>query len=161
MREALLIARREYLARVLSKAFLLTTLLLPLFMGMIMGGSILAATLIGGDKHLVVASDDATLANAVKMELVRKDPKRGVDIVAPATEANREDLIRRVGTKELDGYLWLVAKPDDPIPEATYTSRSAADFFTAGGLQGAINKAALRVEIAKRGLGIQTRRNRC
>src|SRR6478735_7882718 len=111
MREALLIARREYLARVLSKAFLLTTLLLPLFMGMIMGGSILAATLIGGDKHIVVASDDATLANAVKMELVRKDPKRGVDIVAPASEANREDLIRRVGNKELDGYLWLVAKP--------------------------------------------------
>jgi hypothetical protein len=51
-----------YLAQVLSKAFLLTTLLLPLFMGMIMGRSILAATLIGGDKHLVVASDDATLA---------------------------------------------------------------------------------------------------
>ena len=152
MREALLIARREYLARVLSKAFLLTTLLLPLFMGMIMGGSILAATLIGGDNHLVVASDDATLANAVKMELVRKDPKRSVDVVSPATAANREDLIRRVGAKELDGYLWLVAKPGDPIPAAMYTSRSAADFFTAGGLQGAVNKAALRVEIARRGL---------
>ena len=155
MREALLIARREYMARVLSKAFLLTTLLLPLFMGMIMGGSILAATLMGGDKHLVVASDDTTLANAVKMELVRKDPKRAVDVLVPANEANREDLIRRVGAKDLDGYLWLVARRDEPIPEATYTSRSAADFFTAGGLQAAINKAALRVEIAKKGLGVQ------
>src|SRR4051794_3578913 len=131
MREALLIARREYLARVLSKAFLLTTLLLPLFMGMIMGGSILAATLMGGDKHLVVASDDAALANAVKMELVRKDPKRAVDVLVPASDENREDLIRRVGAKDLDGYLWLVARPDDPIPQATYISRSAADFFTA------------------------------
>ena len=40
MREVLLIARREYLERVRSRAFLLMTILFPLMTGLLIGGSV-------------------------------------------------------------------------------------------------------------------------
>ncbi len=42
MREVLLIARREYLERVRSRAFLMMTILFPIFIGLLVGGSIVA-----------------------------------------------------------------------------------------------------------------------
>jgi hypothetical protein len=40
MHEVLLIARREYLERVRSRAFLMMTILFPLFIGLLIGGSV-------------------------------------------------------------------------------------------------------------------------
>jgi hypothetical protein len=78
------------------------------------------------------------------MELVRKDPKRGVDI-GSSDRGNREDLVRRVAAKELDGYLWLVAKPDDQFRRRRIP-HARRRIFTAGGLQGAIKPlCALRL----------------
>ncbi len=153
MREALLIARREYLERVRSKAFLLTTLLMPLFMVITMGGSILASMNSGGGKHIIVASPDSAFATATVAELNRSG-KNGlkVDLMTPAAQADLQKLIRRVDAKELDGVLWLQETPAGHAPDARYFSRSSADVFTASQLQPAISRASMRVRLKQEGL---------
>ena len=97
MREALLIARREYLERIRSKAFRISTVLIPLFFALIFGVGALSGKLSGGARHIVVASNDPLLAESERAELmaadnaaaeVRKDPssRLTVDVKAPLTE---------------------------------------------------------------------------
>ena len=69
MREVLLIARREYLERVRSRAFLMMTILFPLMIGLLIGGSIFAGKLGSGVKDIAIASNDAALARAVAAEM--------------------------------------------------------------------------------------------
>ena len=54
MREALLIARREYVERIRSKAFRVSTLLIPIIFGLIFSIAAFSAKLTGGPKHLCV-----------------------------------------------------------------------------------------------------------
>jgi ABC-2 type transport system permease protein len=108
MREALLVAKREYLERIRSKAFLFMTIAFPLLMSLSFGGSLLASKLGSGHKHIVVASNDAALAQAVVAELnSKKDSQQTTDLLAPATEDDRAALTKRVDAKDIDGYLWL------------------------------------------------------
>ncbi|MBW4027121.1 MAG: ABC transporter permease [Acidobacteria bacterium] len=153
MHSALLIAKREYLERVRSKAFLLTTILLPLFMGGIMAGSIFAASKGGGLKHLAIASNDAGLAAAVKAQVQKGDNHpESVMVVAPATEADRQELVRQVDARTLDGYLWLDLKPGKSVPQAIYASRTSADVFSVSRLQDAVSQALMRQQLAARGM---------
>ena len=69
MREVLLIARREYLERVQSRAFLMMTILFPLFIGLMVGGSFLAGKLSSGAKNIAIASNDPVLAREVAAEM--------------------------------------------------------------------------------------------
>ncbi len=152
MREALLIAKREYLERIRSKAFLFMTIAFPLLISLSMGGSYFASQLGGGAKHVVIASNDAAFAQSVVAEM-GKGKNRGdqVDILAPATDADRAKLTSRVDRKTLDGYLWLDTHADGTTPDAAYVSRSSADLFMAGGLQDAVNRALTRQQLVKRG----------
>lgn len=153
MREALLVAKREYLERIRSKAFLFMTIAFPLLMSLSFGGSLLASKLGSGHKHIVVASNDAALAQAVVAELnSKKDSQQTTDLLAPATEDDRAALTKRVDAKDIDGYLWLQTQPNSVMPEATYVSRGSADLFTASGLESAVNRAVMREQLTKRGL---------
>ena len=69
MHEVLLIARREYLERVRSRAFLMMTILFPVFIGLMIGGSIFAGKLSSGVKEIAIASNDAVLAREVAAEM--------------------------------------------------------------------------------------------
>jgi ABC-2 type transport system permease protein len=153
MHEALLIARREYLERVRSKAFLFMTIAFPLLMSLSFGGSFLASKLGGGHKHIVVASNDAALAQSVAAELnAKKNSQQTTDLLAPATEADHAALTKRVDSKDIDGYLWLQVTPGTVLPDTTYVSRGSADLFTASGLESAVNRAMMREQLTKRGL---------
>lgn len=153
MREALLIAKREYLERVRSKAFLFMTIVFPLLIAMMMGGGFFAARLSGGPKHIAIASNDPALAQSVADERAKKkNSKDTFDVVAPVTEDERATLTQRVDSKQLDGYLWLQSKPGGDVPDAAYVSRSSADVFTAAGLQEAVNRALMRQELKQKGL---------
>jgi ABC-2 type transport system permease protein len=162
MREALLIARREYLERIRSKAFRISTVLIPLFFSLIFGAGALSGKLSGGTRHIVVASNDPVLAESVRAELMaaenaaaetRKDPSSRliVDVKAPLTESELAALNSEVESKEIDGYLWLNLAPGTTRLEATYTSRGSADFVGRGRMQDAIGHALVREELVKRG----------
>jgi ABC-2 type transport system permease protein len=155
MREAWLIARREYLERIRSRAFRISTVLIPVIFAMIFGIGALGGKLHGGPGRIVVASDDPVLAESVRAELmtaaigVRSSTLRA-DVLAPVTEGALTALNTKVESKAIDGYLWLSKKPGAPL-EATYTSRQSADFVRKDTMKDAIGHALVREELVKRG----------
>jgi ABC-2 type transport system permease protein len=153
MREVLLIARREYLERVRSRAFLMMTILFPLMIGLLLGGSIFAGKLGSGVKDIAIASNDAALARAVAAEM-QSEPAQGtpLEVVAPASDAQRAALNRRVEDKALDGYLWLEEKPGAEAPEVSFISRSAGDLFSLGGIESAVDHGLERERLVQHGV---------
>jgi ABC-2 type transport system permease protein len=163
MREALLIARREYLERIRSKAFRISTVLIPLFFSLIFGAGALSGKLSGaGARHIVVASNDPLLAESERAELVvaanaadeaRRKPssRMTIEVKAPLNEDELAALNAEVESKQIDGYLWLNLKPGTTRLEATYTSGGSADFVGRGRMQDAIGHALVREELVKRG----------
>src|SRR3984957_4615004 len=152
MREALLIARREYLERIRSRAFRVSTVLIPAVFGLIFGLGALSGKLGGGSGHLVVASNDAVLAESVRAELAsaRRSSATRIDVSAPVTESELAALNPEVESKVIDGYVWLNVQPGTQV-EATYTSRGSADFAGRDRMQDAIGHALVREELEKRG----------
>ncbi len=150
MHEVLLIARREYLERVRSRAFLMMTILFPLFIGLMIGGSIFAGKLSSGVKEIAIASNDAVLARevAAEVEAVRGRPP---GVVTPASDAQRAELNQRVESKALDGYLWLEQAAGATSPKVSFVSRSAGNLFSLGGMQSAIDRGIERAELLRHG----------
>jgi ABC-2 type transport system permease protein len=162
MREALLIARREYLERIRSKAFRISTVLIPLFFAVIFGVGALSGKFSGGPRRVLVVSNDPQLAESERAELIaadnaaaetRKDPssRLTVDVKAPLTEGDLAALNAEVESKQIDGYLWLNLRPGTTRLEATYTSRGSADFVGKDRMQDSIGHALVREELVKRG----------
>lgn len=152
MRDALLIAKREYLEQVKSRTFKLTTVLIPLIFAVIIAIFFFTNKNSGVGKHLTIASNDTVLANDVRDRILEdKAAKTTVDVVAPAAPADRETLRQKVETKQLDGFLWLEAEPG-ATPKATYESRSAADFVTTERIRSAVNPAVMQERLRSKGL---------
>jgi ABC-2 type transport system permease protein len=153
MREVLLIARREYLERVRSRAFLMMTILFPLMIGLLLGGSIFAGKLGTGVKDIAIASNDPALARAVAAEM-QSEPAQDtpLEVIAPASDAQRAELNRRVEDKALDGYLWLEQKPGAAAPEVSFISRSAGDLFSLRGIESAVDHGLERERLVQHGV---------
>jgi ABC-2 type transport system permease protein len=153
MHEALLIARREYVERIRSRAFRISTLLIPLAFAFIFGIGALSGKLTSGPKHIAVASNDAVLAESERAELLAagKDAQVTVEVRAPITEPELATLNADVDNKRLDGYLWLEVRPGTRQLEAAYASRGSADFLGKGRMQDSIGHALVREELMKRG----------
>jgi ABC-2 type transport system permease protein len=167
MHNILLMAKREYVERVGSKAFRVTTLLVPLAFAAILGIGALSSRLGGGPKHVLVASNDPVLANSVAAELNGGEDGSGRTVVSgrgsdksprdvtAMTLTSSDGLVelnRRVDNKEIDGYLWLDVKPGAAHPEATFASRSSTNLGGQSHLQNAIGHALVREELRKRGV---------
>lgn len=151
-RNVLLIARREYLEKIRGRAFRLSTVLVPVLMVLLMGGSLLTTRNLGVGKHIVIAAPSPALAAAVRNQLLaEKSAKLTVDIDAPATEQGRAGLSQQVRSKAIDGYLWIEMHEGDS-PSATFVSGSAGDSITAARLESALNDALLRQRLADSGI---------
>jgi ABC-2 type transport system permease protein len=152
MRDIFLIAKREYLEQVKGRAFKVTTILIPLVFAALIFIMTLAGKNSGVGKHIVVASNDAALAARVRDQVLEdKDAKATVDIVAPATAADHQDLLQKVDQKQLDGFLWIDASTPGDM-KAKFESRSSGDFATESRLQSALNHALVAQRLAARGL---------
>jgi ABC-2 type transport system permease protein len=153
MHEVWLIARREYLERVRSRAFLMMTILFPLFIGLMVGGSIFAGKLSSGAKKIAIASNDGVLAREVAAEMQPpSSTAKPPEVIAPATDAERAVLNRRVENKTLDGYLWLEKKAGASAPAATFVSRSSGDLFSLGAIESAVNHGVEREQLIQHGV---------
>ena len=166
MREALLIAKREYVERVRSKAFRISTVLIPLVFAGIFGIGAFSGRMASGTRNIVVASNDPVLAQCTRTELLRvrtrKDDARDqqntppaqlhVEIKSPVADSDLAVLNKQVESKAMDGYLWLRVQPGQPVPDATYVSRGSADFIGADKMQGAIRDALVREALMNHGL---------
>jgi ABC-2 type transport system permease protein len=168
MRKVLLIIRREYLVRVRTKAFVIFTVLMPLFVGavFVLPGRLMMRG--SGTKHIAIVTADRVLANSMEAELsgarsaddddeapptqTNKAAKPAFDIsvLTTPTEALRQQLTTQVRDGSLDGFTWI--DPDAVSNrKATYYSRNAGDFIDAALISRALRFALSQRELASHG----------
>ncbi|MDE3199332.1 MAG: ABC transporter permease [Acidobacteriota bacterium] len=152
MRNLLLVAKREYLEQVRGRAFKLTTFGLPAIFAVIIAIGYFSSLGIGSGRHLAIASDDPALAQLLRSRILgQKDSKATVDVIAPATPADRQQLVDKLRAKSLDGVLW-VEDSASAQPKATYMAPSAGDFLMNARLESALNKALVDEHLIKGGM---------
>src|SRR5262249_39039335 len=160
MSNALLIAKREYVERVRSKAFLFMTLFIPALMfAVTVLPTMLAMRMSGGTKHLVVAANDRRTAELIRRQL-QKPPedsaknggmgeskpigsKYEIDLETNVSEAQRAALTEKVRTKQLDGVIWAT---DDALAanKVPFVSRDVSNLADLEILNRSLNRAVSR-----------------
>ena len=155
MHNVWLIAKREYLERIRTKAFLVMTVLIPLLMIGGIVGTAIAGRSQQSNSHIAVVSPSLDLAQDLQKELEHgKNSKMLVDVISPAAADTRTVLDSELSNKQLDGYLWIVAaKSADARPTFTYTPRSRADIVTRGTIVDALSTVLTREGLAHKGMG--------
>ena len=147
----LLIAKREYLERVRTKAFMITTLLIPALMG---GGilfSVLKSRSSKPASHIALVARDTELALDLQNELEHgKDSAMKVDVISPPIASTRQSLIDEAVDKQIDGFLWVEIV--NKAPRATYTSITNADISTTQTINGALRRVTMRQDLKHRGV---------
>lgn len=166
MHNTWLIIRREYLERVRSKAFVVFTVLIPLFMyAVIILPSKLMTMKPSGVRHVAIVSDNDALAKQVATEIGENKedksapksddviaPKYTVEVETPLSDSTREKLNARIDAGTLDGFIWL---PDDVMStrKFTYYTKNASDFVETETMRNAVRLAITRSAMAKAGVG--------
>lgn len=147
----LLIAKREYLERVRTKSFLVTTMLIPLLMG---GGILFSVVKSRHSKaasHIAVVAADTDLALAMQDELEHgRDSAMEVDVISPPTGNTRQAVVDETVEKQIDGFLWIDV--DKGKAKATYTSISSADISTTQTIESALRRAIVREGMQRKGV---------
>jgi ABC-2 type transport system permease protein len=158
----MLIIGREYLVRVRTRAFLIFTVLMPLFVG---GIVMLPSKLMmqaPSTRRVVIVAADPLLANAVGVELAAfhlsgeevetaesakpARPEFDVSLESAPSETLRHQLTGKLLQGRLDGVAWIDANVAT-TRKATYYSRNASDIM-ASSLVG----RALRIALSQRQL---------
>ncbi len=152
MRNVVLVARREYLEQIRGRAFRVSTILVPLLFAVVIGVAYLSGRGSGVGKHVIVAAPSVALADSIRNQVMRdKDARTTVDVIAPATPADRPALVDKVKSKLVDGLLWIDVAPNGTTT-ASYTSQSSGDIVVAGRLENALNHAIAMERMTARGM---------
>jgi ABC-2 type transport system permease protein len=151
-----LIARREYLERIKTKAFLIATILIPVLLGGLGFGSGFLAQRTKASAHIAILSSDPVFAADLKQELEQgKDSNMRVDL-EPRTDAAlaRVNAALKDSNKQFAGYLQVVP-PAEPgaRPRFVYRGRSASDIGTDTALKQSIKAVLTRERLTGRGMG--------
>jgi ABC-2 type transport system permease protein len=149
-----LIAKREYLERIRTKAFLLATILIPLMMGGFVFGSGYLASRAESSAHLAIVSSDTQFAADLKQQLqTGKHSHMTVDLLAPS-DAVHTTLDQQLKDKgDLTGYLWVTpAAHPNTRPTFVYVPRSAGDISTEETLSTAIKNVLTRESLTHQGM---------
>jgi ABC-2 type transport system permease protein len=154
LRNTLLVTKREYLERVRSKVFRITTVLVPVGVGAIgllagMGGKRLDQ----GVRQLAIVSNQPQLAADVQAVLKESEhPPQSVEVFAPGTDADLTALNQAVEHHRIGGYLMLDREPGEARPQATWVSGSATDFVGRDEMKTAVTDALVREQLTSRGM---------
>jgi ABC-2 type transport system permease protein len=168
-----LVAKREYLETVRTKAFMIMTILAPVFM---FGVSVMPTLLISNVKaekaKIMIVASQAEYGQAVKDRLENPpEPKKPNDIdklkknneesdkrqtfdvqlSSDLSETAKNNLLAKLDSKELDGILWL---DDNAISEhkAQYFAREANNFNLLGTLQNRVRDAVIHKSLTVKGM---------
>ncbi len=153
MHNTWLIARREYLERIRTKAFLVATILIPLLMGGFVFGSAVLARKTRSTSHLVVVSRDTQLALDLKDQLAQgKGSGMTVETMSPG-DSVRDTLDGELDDRSIDGYVWITpgSSPNER-PTFDYKPRSKADIATSSILSEALRTVLMRERLTHQGM---------
>ncbi len=173
MHNTWLIIQREYLERIRSKAFIIMTLLMPVFMAStILIPVFLGDMKSGSTRHIVLVADSPAIAEAVKQELMAPTaaietpekqgeagapatktdtPRYAIDINTTVTEAERDKLRREITDGKIDGFLWL---PDSDLSarKVVYSAKDVTNFGESIELRNAVHSAIVKQQLAQKGM---------
>ncbi|MBI1941775.1 MAG: ABC transporter permease [Acidobacteria bacterium] len=163
MRKIWLVVKREYLARVRTKGFIIGTVAFPLFMvGIVALPVILMRHQTDRGLKLAILDNTGEMAADVVQSLDRKLPNGdpAYDVVKifeeprpEEEEALREELRAQVNQTELDGFLII---PMDVLEgeSAAFHTRNTGDLELARSIRSAVREAAIAERLRDRGLEI-------
>lgn len=153
LKNTLLIAKREYVERVRSKVFRITTALVPIGMaGMAYLGSMGTHRIEQGLDQVAIVSNNPELAQQVEAALLSSPhPPRGVEVYAPATPADVARANHEVETHQISGYLQLSDATGNP-EDATWVSGSSTDFVGQALMANAVTNGLVRQELMAHGM---------
>jgi len=173
MHNAWLVIQREYLERIHSKAFIIMTLLMPLFMAStILMPMLLSNLKSGGTRHIVVVADQSEIAEAVREELVvppasevtaqprtkpgvsqGKSPvaRYAVEIDTDTSEKERERLRNQLSDGKIDGFLWL-SDSDLARRKVVYNAKDVTDFGESIEMRNSVHAAMVKRQLSQKGM---------
>jgi ABC-2 type transport system permease protein len=172
MHNAWLVIRREYLERIRSKAFIIMTLLMPVFMAStILVPALLSNMKSGVTRRIVLVASDARFAEAVKQELIAPPPpseqplrpkesgtspkqplpRFAIDIDTNTAEAERDKLRNEISDGKIDGFLWL-SDTDLAARKVVYNAKDVTDFGESMELRNAVRSAMVKQQLAQKGM---------
>ena len=154
MRNLWLIIRREYLERVRTKSFLISTILLQVFMFLVFWlPTRFATSNEGTTRHIVIVTDDAAMGAILKQELAngsKAGTKYDIDLSNDTSEEERATLGSRVRTRQVDGFLWLTREA--LLARKVTFARQTSDMMEEAGLGSAVRLALIKQQLSTRGL---------
>jgi ABC-2 type transport system permease protein len=162
MHNVWLIARREYVERIRTRGFLITTVLIPVIMGGFIFGSSFLGGKVSSENHIAIVSSDAQPALDLQDELDRpasndgalaqaSGPRMTVDVMGAGPET-RAIVDRELDSGDLDGYLWITPAAAPGVPPAfTFTPRSGEQQSLRNSIASAIDTVLLRDRLARQG----------
>ena len=131
MRELLIVLQREFTVRVRSRSFILSTILTPLFLGLIFFGPMLAQELGGGKSRTVAIVDESPTRIGERLaSQIASDEELSTHLASPylgvPRSTVRDSLNRRILGGDLDGYVVI---PADVLTggEVEYFARNLND----------------------------------
>ena len=172
MRNVWIIAHREYIERVRTRGFLITTIMIPLIIGSFAFGSIFLGSKASPDVHIAVVSSDTQLALDLQTELQREQQQK-IDAAAEADTSprpekapshiivdaidpgpnTRAELDQDLGSGDIDGYLWINPAPaPGGRPTFTFTPRSSSERSVRPLLASAMHAVLIREQLTHRGI---------
>ena len=175
MRNVWLIAHREYVERIRTRGFLITTVMIPVIMGGFLLGSIFLGSRTAPDIRIAVVSSDTQLALDLQTELQRqqqqtdasamdtdesaanphsekKQPNIIVDAIDPGPNT-RANLDKDIESGDIDGYLWITpAAAPGARPTFLYTPKSSSERSVKNLLATALDKVLIREQLTHRGI---------
>jgi ABC-2 type transport system permease protein len=158
MHNVWLIARREYLERVRTKAFLVMTVLIPLLMGGLVFGSSLMNRSDQTNAHVAIVAPGTPAGAQFGADLQDElEHGRGggmmADLIAPPSSRTLGNLQQEMKDKELDGYLWIDAAANKTSGmKFRYTPRSRSEARLKSVLSNAIGKVLTREGLVRDGM---------
>jgi ABC-2 type transport system permease protein len=156
MHNLLVVLKREYLERVRTKSFLLSTIGLPLLMIVAMVLPQKLATMKRKTaRHIVVAAYTQQLGDSVRRQLLADRARAGVkynlEVITIAGDDNRKQLNDRVSQGGIDGYLWL-SEADVAARKVTYAGRELSDFMDEAAIKVAVTYGCMEQRLLKFGV---------
>ena len=164
MRKIWLVVKREFLTRVRTKGFIISTVALPLFtIAIFLVPVFMARRQADRSLKIAILDDAGGLAAGIAQGLDRKLPngQPAFQIVRTLDKPRREEgeklrqqLRDQVSRGELDGFLVV---PEEVIAgkPATFHTKNTSDLTLAGSLRRAVSDAAVTARLQARGIKLE------
>jgi ABC-2 type transport system permease protein len=156
MHELRIVLRREFMERVRTKSFILSTLLTPIFFLLLLLGPVLSQQFIGGDEKLFAIVDESGAGLGAEIAATLGATAGSGDqihasAITQSSPAVDDSLVRAVLDERLDGILLL---PPDLIEGGTveYRARSVTDTGLQRRISQTVTAAVQRRRLATAGI---------